>query len=101
MGSTVRWELGLVTMDSSGQGVGITSTCFTTSTLTATTAPCMFPWTGFLEPMLDAKRRCQRSGTARSLERRQTKLLSMLQALKLGRSSDRLKKKETNNKNTE
>merc|ERR1712210_410993 len=74
--------------DSSGLAVEITSICFTTSTLIATTEPCTSPWTGSLVPTLDAKRRYQRSGTVRSLERRQTRPQCTPQVPKPERSSD-------------
>merc|ERR1712242_574018 len=80
------------TTASSGLAVETTSTCFTTSTLIATTAPCTSPWTGSLALMLAAKRRFQRSGTARSLARKQMRQQCTLQVQNQERSSNWLKK---------
>merc|ERR1712037_1074865 len=81
-------EPGLAMTDSSGLAVEITFICFTISTLIATTEPCTSPWTGSLAPTLAAKRRYQRSGTARSLERRPTRPQCTPQVPKPERLSD-------------
>merc|ERR1711936_999779 len=92
---TVQWVPGLVMTASSGPAVEITSTCFITSTLIATTEPCTSHWTGSLAPMLAAKKRFQRSGMVRSLERRQMRQQCMLQVPKQERLSNQLRKRNT------